>query len=307
MKRTSIGMVGLAAIAALVGLSHSQAASPKQTAPTVLSHYRVTTGWGNDDYAANVYTPGRINIYVGDTVTWHANSLLEPHTITFGPISLLKGIAQQGGLQVIPQRSGPPQLAVKPAMVLPTLRARYDGTGFANSGVLTKGRNWSLTFTRPGVYRYHCLIHFPRMTGEVVVNARPAPSHLYTVRAGYGSATSPADAFFPDTLSVHVGDSVTWVGGFHSIAFGPAGTLRQLRQHFIVPVPSSSGPPRITINARVAFPTGGQVYAGNGFLNSGLLIMRPHNTFRVTFTKPGVYRYACLVHPGMDGTIQVLP
>ena len=27
----------------------------------------------------------------------------------------------------------------------------------------------------------------------------------------------------------------------------------------------------------------------------------------LTFTKPGVYKYYCLVHPGMAGTITVLP
>jgi plastocyanin len=28
--------------------------------------------------------------------------------------------------------------------------------------------------------------------------------------------------------------------------------------------------------------------------------------FTLTFTKPGVYKYYCLIHPGMAGTITVL-
>lgn len=209
MNRVPIGILGLAAVAGLVGLTGSHAASPRTSSPTAPAVYRVTAGWGNDDYVANLYTPYRINIYAGDTVTWHANSLLEPHTISFGPMPMLTNLTRNGGIEVFPQKSGPPQLAFKPALAFPTPRHAYDGTGFASSGILNKGQSWSLTFTRPGVYRYHCLIHFPRMTGVVVVNPRPVRSHNYLVKAGYGSTTSPADAFFPDTLTVHTGDSVT--------------------------------------------------------------------------------------------------
>jgi plastocyanin len=44
---------------------------------------------------------------------------------------------------------------------------RWDGEGFLSSGVQF-GTTFSVTFTRPGVYPYACLIH-PRMVGEVVV------------------------------------------------------------------------------------------------------------------------------------------
>jgi hypothetical protein len=29
--------------------------------------------------------------------------------------------------------------------------------------------------------------------------------------------------------------------------------------------------------------------------------------FRMSFSRPGVYAYACMFHPGMNGSIQVLP
>ena len=44
---------------------------------------------------------------------------------------------------------------------------RWDGEGFLSSGAQWGG-TFSVTFTRPGVYPYACLIH-PRMVGEVVV------------------------------------------------------------------------------------------------------------------------------------------
>lgn len=57
-------------------------------------------------------------------------------------------------------------------------------------------------------------------------------------------------------------------------------------------------------NPRVFFPSSRvTVYAG-GFWNSGDFAGK---SVRLTFTKPGVYHYHCLIHPGMDATITVLP
>lgn len=53
----------------------------------------------------------------------------------------------------------PPAKAVK--------AGRWDGRSFLSSG-MQGGGTFTVTFTRPGVYPYACLIH-PRMVGEVVV------------------------------------------------------------------------------------------------------------------------------------------
>jgi len=292
----------------LGGTDATYSAAPRQSvAPTSPHHYIATVGYGADDWAANIYSPHRINIYVGDTITWINRGLLEPHTVSFGSMTLLRKLFQQIVLAT-PQSSGPPQLALNPMLALPTHRATYDGAGYANSGFLREGQKWTITFTRPGTYRYHCLVHFLGMFGVVVVNPRPRAAHTYLVRTGYGSeTTSAADAYFPEALTVHVGSTVTWTGAvFHTVTFAPATLIDQLRAQFIVPVPQKAGPPKLTLNPRVAFPTGGTVYNGSGILNSGIL-RPPHNQFVVTFTTPGVYHYGCLVHPGMDGTIQVIP
>jgi hypothetical protein len=46
---------------------------------------------------------------------------------------------------------------------------------------------------------------------------------------------------------------------------------------------------------------------GAGFLHSGLLVGRQQVPCRLTLCVPGAYEYDCLVHPGTDGTITVLP
>ena len=309
-SRATLTLVSALCLAALLALAvgtvgRTQAAAPgRSEAATVPATYRITAGWGDDDYAANIYTPHAIQIYVGDTINWRNNSLLEPHTISFGPAPLLAKLAKDSLLPV-PQKAGPPQLTLNPQIAMPTQSRTYAGSGYANSGFLTKGKSWSLTFTRPGVYRYYCLIHYPGMFGKVVVHPRPTRSHIYQVQTGYGPADkSPVDAFFPDNLRIHAGDTVRWTAGFHSVAFGPQSLLQQLRKQFILPVPQKNGPPHLVLNPRVAFPTGAKTYDGTGYWTSGLLVNGP---VQLTFARPGVYKYACLVHPGMDGTITVLP
>jgi plastocyanin len=149
------------------------------------------------------------------------------------------------------------------------------------------------------------------MGGEVIVHPRLTASHAYVVAMGSAqdSITNGLDQFTPRHLTIHAGDSVTWVGEFHTVTFAPDADLRQVEQHFIVPVPQKAGPPLLTINPKAAFPFGGHTYAGTGYVSSGFLTPQANNTparYTLTFTKPGTYRYDCLVHPGMDGTITVL-
>jgi hypothetical protein len=78
-------------------------------------------------------------------------------------------------------------------------------------------------------------------------------------------------------------------------------------------MPQKSGPPLLVFNPKVAFPTGGATYDGTGFVNSGVLVLnvppgsKAPPSFKLTFTKAGKYTYVCLLHPGMDATITVVP
>jgi len=300
MRTTSrLIVAAVFSVLALGSPHHVGAVRPAATAPP--EHYFVTAGWGNDDYAANIYTPNTLQIYAGDTVTWRIGGKLEPHTISFGPTPLLEQLHRDLTV-VTPQRNGPPAISFNAQVAFPTRSPVYNGAGYANSGVVGYGQKWTIRFTRPGRYTYHCLLHFPGMMGLVVVNPRPAAASTVVVRTGYGSTRSAVDAFFPDSLVIRAGTTVIWTPGFHTVSFGPPTMLQNLRAHFVMPVPQKAGPPIIEVNPAAALPTGGPTYNGAGFWNSGLLIRGPTH---LTFTTPGVYHYKCLVHPGMDGTIIV--
>jgi plastocyanin len=265
------------------------------------------------------YTPKFIDVTTGDTVKFLMNDNLEPHTVTFGPMPMLKKMSDNF-VAPVPQKNGPPIVAVDPKGANPSMGHTYNGMGIANSGIMTHaGQSWKLTFTAPGKYQYICLVHGTSMTGWVIVHA-PQQGHMWFVQVGDGQAafkdntnTTTNDQFYPRHLTIHVGDTVEWIGFFHTITFGPDAMLVQLEKNFIIPItPVTSMPPKLQINPKVAFPSGGSTYNGTGFVNSGILVFTTPQgsnappTFKLKFTAAGTFAYDCLVHPGMDGTITVM-
>ncbi len=271
-------------------------------------HFKTSPG----SYLA--FDPKYVDITVGDTVVFKDVDDLEPHTVTFGPMATLKKLADTFFVPT-PQKNGPPLLVVNPQAIAPFAGHTWDGTGLANSGLIQPGKSWSLTFTTPGTYRYICLIHGVNMAGTVVVHPRPlGQGHMWVVQSGDSLAAlndaknlTVNDSFYPRHLTIHVGDTVMWTPGFHTITFGPDALRIKLEKNLFVPVPNKSGPPTLTFNGQVAFPSGGPTYDGTGFVNSGVLALPKPHTFKLTFTKVGTYEYDCLIHPGMDGTITVAP
>lgn len=129
------------------------------------------------------------------------------------------------------------------------------------------------------------------------------------------------NAFFPATTKIHVGDSVSWsINGFHTVSFLAAG---QVPKPPFLPLTGSpitgqldaasmpfwfNGQPKQAINPETAFPSGGKAYNGSGFLNSGTPTPGgPPAPFVVKFTKAGRFTFDCLIHPGMQGVVKVLP
>jgi plastocyanin len=89
------------------------------------------------------FTPGKITVAVGDTVTWTVDkSINEPHTVTSGT----SGAADNGS--VFDSQKDDPDLSKLKAV----------------------GGTFSFTFDKAGAYAYFCAIH-AGMTGEVVVLA----------------------------------------------------------------------------------------------------------------------------------------
>ncbi|BBD73200.1 hypothetical protein HS1genome_1589 [Sulfodiicoccus acidiphilus] len=130
----------------------------------------------------------------------------------------------------------------------------------------------------------------------------PAASWYVNVSSGdtavsLGDVIAPAASamrFLPSTLTIHVGDTVTWTVNapdeVHTVTFVPQG----------MEIPEFGTPVSL-------IPAGGPVFNGSGYYNSGPLL--PGQSYSLTFTVPGVYTYVCLLHDnmGMYGTIVVLP
>ena len=144
--------------------------------------------------------------------------------------------------------------------------------------------------------------------------AGAAAARTYTVLVGAENVKQGTGvmAYFPESLRVHVGDTVVWKQNTHEIhtvtflAGNPEPVL-------IVPVPPPPPvlPGPLMINPLAAFPAipAGGLYDGSTYANSGIMSTDPGNPtqFSLTFTQAGTFMYECLVHGMMmSGTIQVL-
>jgi plastocyanin len=154
---------------------------------------------------------------------------------------------------------------------------------------------------------------------KVVVTGGPPPK-----AAQAGSVKFPAaldlNGFFRRRVTIHVGDSVRWVFSkrvVHTVTFLAPGDKRPTLE---VPDPANpytgfndstgtpfwfNGQPSLLIPPDHAFPQGGASSDGTQYHNSGLSApdFKPYS---LTFTKAGTFRYLCLVHPGMAGSVRVV-
>jgi plastocyanin len=138
-----------------------------------------------------------------------------------------------------------------------------------------------------------------------------ARAATYTVLVGAEDTTVGAsvNAYFPDTLAIHVGDTVHWqrnADEIHTVTFLAGTPLPP----FNVPAPAGLPSP-VMRNPKIANPTApdnGQ-YDGTTFVTSG--IMGPDQSqpqsLDLTFTTPGTFHYVCAVHGvQMPGKINVV-
>jgi plastocyanin len=128
--------------------------------------------------------------------------------------------------------------------------------------------------------------------------------------------------FLPKTKTVRVGEKVRWANlGIHTISFN-------VPKYFPVISVEDSG--KVVYNPQVISPAGGVpehpepydfpetepppteplvidggAWDGEGFYSTGLIGWEPYVVFQMEFSKKGTYKYACLIHPPMVGTITV--
>jgi plastocyanin len=116
-------------------------------------------------------------------------------------------------------------------------------------------------------------------------------------------------SFFPNKLSIHVGDTVLWKINsheIHTVTFLAGQPIPAL----LIPAPSGQPSP-LQFNPLAAFPAAPAkgLYDGSTYVNSGIMSKDPGNvtTFSLTFTKTGTFSYLCLVHGVMmSGEIDVV-
>ncbi len=153
---------------------------------------------------------------------------------------------------------------------------------------------------------------------EAVATARDDGTTLWEVAAGAGEGQARVLRFLPDALEIKAGDTVRWVNHSktepHTVTFLGAG-VEQPEDIAVEPQPD--GPPKIIQNPLTLFPQGGDVYSGEGYVNSGFLgelngEPLPGGTeYELTFDTAGEFPYYCILHasgpegPGMAGTITV--
>jgi len=258
----------------------------------------------------------------------------------------------------------------------------FTGTQtFYNSGFLPGRAVFSVKLAsdvKPGIYNYLCLFHGPSMAGKVVLVDRGGPAQspdevkrkgteqlnktvqalqpalsdakaratATEVLAGAGDA-AVLDAFvtdfFPKTVSVPLGASLTWriiVG--HTISFNAPSDAVDLvvkatdgsfhlnnKAIFAVgwpggpfppfpgldpppgappPQPPPALPPGAAPPPPPPFSLDAGAWDGRGFRNSGVIFQfdpRQAVTYKVTFSQGGTYTYKCLIHIDMEGTVKV--
>lgn len=146
---------------------------------------------------------------------------------------------------------------------------------------------------------------------SVALAEEPA-AQTYTVLVGLENAHQGIEvmAFFPSTVTIHVGDTVHWKinsNEIHTVTFGYPylGTLPET----LVPAPVP-GPSPLTVNplASDQLPLGGGDYSG-GMANSGLMGREDgeYQDFSLTFLEQGTYVYVCVIHGWeMSATVNVV-
>jgi plastocyanin len=155
---------------------------------------------------------------------------------------------------------------------------------------------------------------------KVVVAGGPPPKASQAGGLKFPAALD-LNGFFRKTITIRAGDSVKWVFStrvVHTVTFLAKGDSRPPLER---PDPTHpytgysdsqgapfwfNGQPSIEIPPEHAFPQGGPTADGTTYRNSGLSAPT-FAPYKLKFPKKGTYKYLCLVHPGMDARVKVLP
>ncbi len=122
--------------------------------------------------------------------------------------------------------------------------------------------------------------------------AAQSPANIHA-KAGEGEPGYSVNAFLPQDVTVHTGDSVTWAFGWyepHMIVLDNGLTPEDLANE-----PPADVSPFVFDGIRK------YVYSGTIFGDPA-----SPTTFTIQFQKAGDYHIECLIHPGMTGSVKVV-
>ncbi len=295
---------------------------------------------------ALIFAPQSVSVHRGDRVVWAVNGFHNIRFSEEGhiPLALIPGVNEVEIPQINPA-VGLPNIdngaVYSGGMANSGLPAGVPG------GAPDAGGTFSLIIDlEPGTYTYLCDVH-PGMVGQITVVADDEPvastaevaiqakgeidaalalgneawqaqqeaafgvntandEGVANVQAGStDTGRTTVNRFFGSTTVIEVGQTVTWTvpAGSpdpHTVTWPP------LRGQDVAPIPQDAGPPILAFGPGFTpnIPENGEVAQGTEF-NSALLF--PGQSFSLTFTEPGAYPYVCNIHPGMEGTVVVLP
>jgi plastocyanin len=335
-KTLSITLVVVALVAAACGGGGKKAKGP--TGPQTYNiQVDAATPPGQQ---ISAYFPGVVKVRPGDTLVFTNKAAGTPHTITFG----LKNDNSNRPAPVT-QAGAPNPVAFGPCFTDADLAAgatacptppnpanapAFGGKGFWNSGVIANNTpNTSPKVTVKlgdsipvGLYKYVCLLH-SYMAGAIKVmpkdkqrlsptaesaNGDAAATKAVTsaaalkppaaqpgkVTAGWGDRVVAINGFDPATISAKVGELVTWTAA------------NPYEPHTVTFQSTFTSPEQPGALAPAGVASGGSYTSG--LTSSGIFgppPFFPSASFSLKFSKAGTYKYVCVLHPGMAGTVTV--
>lgn len=168
---------------------------------------------------------------------------------------------------------------------------------------------------------------FQKLLAKGDAQAKKAPDKPagVDILAGADAAMDPKQLlfgsvleFYPKVFTAKVGQKVSWMVNGHTVSFDVPkyvpvmfvdkdGTVRPNPKttdavNAPSPPPGPGGGPNDSGPPPPPTKIDAGNYDGSKFLSSG---SQDNEIFSITFTKPGTYQYACLVHPRMVGTLIV--
>ena len=166
-------------------------------------------------------------------------------------------------------------------------------------------------------------VEVPTPEASAVVEEAPARTegrHL-TALVGGGQDTISLNAFFPSTIRIRAGDTVTWnlnSDEVRTVSFLAGEQVPSIPARAdLVPVPGSTNG-EMMLNPWSNLPTRApgepvETYDGSTFVSSGIMSkdpiapgFDPNDTFTVRFDVPGIYEFADLNHLTPRGSVVVV-